>query len=84
MRAKVPTDDGHQIKVTESGRFVRCSTCEELAEQCRKRYKGVLANNPDLEKQLQDLVEKAKDPSLAEKAVEEAAELEKQLRLKYI
>ena len=57
--AKEKTVDGHQIKVLQDGRIVRCSNCKILAEQ----YEEILKETPKL-KQLLDEIEKTTDPKV--------------------
>ena len=69
--SRVPTPDGHTIKVTASGRIVRCSTCGELSEV----YARQLADNPELAGRL-DEIKNIDDPI---RQAEEAARLEEEL-----
>jgi len=77
VRATAPTPDGaHTIKVTPSGRVVRCSTCTEL----RAQYPQVLANRSDLHNRLLVIEQKALDPARAAEAAQEAAIIETEMR----
>ncbi|EDX77567.1 hypothetical protein MC7420_2891 [Coleofasciculus chthonoplastes PCC 7420] len=71
--AKQKAADGHEIKVLEDGRVVRCSDCGEI----RTQYANELADpkNSHLKSQL-DEVEAIPDPDLKAK---QAAELEQEL-----
>ena len=71
--AKEKTVDGHQIKVLQDGRIVRCSKCSELREQ----FEEILEEYPELNKHL-DEIEIITDPDLKARL---AQELESKLNL---
>ena len=69
--AKEKTSDGHEIKVLQDGRVVRCSTCGEI----KKKYEKQLNEKPELKKRLEE-IEKIADPQ--EKA-KQAKQIEQEL-----
>ncbi|MDZ8055684.1 MAG: DUF4157 domain-containing protein [Aulosira sp. ZfuVER01] len=71
-----PTADGeHQLKVAEDGSIIRCSKCQRM----RDLYKEVLDQNPEFKEKLKQIEtkENSLDPKVKEKALKEAAKLEK-------
>jgi len=72
--AEQPGTDGHQVKVTEDGRCLVCSTCEEM----RLKYREEIAANENLDDEL-SRAEAIEDPDAKAKAEAEVqAKLEAQ------
>ncbi|ALG08406.1 eCIS core domain-containing protein [Kibdelosporangium phytohabitans] len=83
--------DGHTIKVTESGRIIRCSRCDDILDLLDE-YRAVFADNPGYVERLgriEDLADaarkarKAKNPNasqLADQAADDAAALLRDVR----
>lgn len=69
--ASEPTADGHEVKVTEEGRCLICSTCEEVAEM----YKAELEADQKLQTEFDSIVKEAD----AAKKAERLAEFEQKL-----
>jgi hypothetical protein len=69
--AKQTTPDGHEVKILEDGRIVRCSDCGEILD----KYVNELAARPDLEQRLY-AIDAEQNPV---RKVQDAAELITQL-----
>ncbi len=73
--AEKPTGDGHEVKVTEEGRCLVCSTCEEI----ELRYEEQLtADTPDAEA-LRGELERVREMPNGDAKAEALAELERKL-----
>jgi hypothetical protein len=75
-----PTPDGHSIKVTRSGRIVKCSTCEDILLRLESDYEHVFARHDDLERLFFQVREYAKDAAHADEAARLAMELEREVK----
>ncbi len=62
---KEPTADGHEIKITEEGRCLICSTCEEIQIKYKEELKG---ESPEIDRIKSELEEARKMPNGDEKA----------------
>lgn len=62
---KEPTADGHEIKITEEGRCLICTTCEEIQIKYAEELKG---ETPEIESIKTELEEARKLPNGDEKA----------------
>lgn len=83
IAAKHPTEDGHNMKVTENGRIVKCSTCE-MMDFHSNPYKEELS--PTKQKELGkewDAIQKETDPDIkAKKAADFDAKVNAALEAK--
>jgi Domain of unknown function (DUF4157) len=70
--AKRGAGEGHEVKVLQDGRVIRCSTCAELSSH----YRYELDNNPGLKRELSE-IEQIVDPAVKARR---AADLETRLR----
>jgi Domain of unknown function (DUF4157)/Cornifin (SPRR) family len=77
VKGSHPTGDGHEIKVLEDGRIIRCSpTCEELASRFAKELNGSRKLQAEL-----DEITKIEDPKAKARA---AAEFDQKIKNRLI
>lgn len=75
--AKEKTDDGHEIKVLQDGRIIRCTTCAEI----RQEYEDELKDNSELEKRFGEIEEEQDANKKAQGATELQNELQEMRKL---
>jgi phage-related protein len=77
IKGEAPGAGGHEVKVTDSGRIMVCTICEEIAE----RYARELADNPALARELESIRELERSGARGSEVAERAAELQKKIEL---